>query len=137
MATTFRFGHAAHEDWREAAESCLSQLAGVPASLGFLYVTDLLADHLGEILDFFRARTGVAHWVGTVGIGICATGREYLDEPALAVMVGEFAPGSFEVFSGIKSSNELSISRLRCGARAANFAIAHADPRNSEIPELI
>jgi small ligand-binding sensory domain FIST len=137
MGSDFRFGHAAGKDWQEAARSCLAQLSGPPASLGFLYVTDLLADHLGEILDFFRQRTGVPHWVGTVGIGICASGREYLDEPALAVMLGEFAPDSFQVFSGIKSGNDLGLTRLKCGARAANFAIVHADPKNSDVPDLI
>ena len=134
---TFRFGHAAGKDWREAAQLCLAQLGGPPASLGFLYVTDLLADHVGEILEFFRARTGVPHWVGTVGIGICATAHEYLDEPALAVMLGEFAPDSFQVFSGIKSGSDLGPVRFKCGERAANFAIVHADPRNSDVPDLI
>ena len=137
MNPTFRFAHAAGADWQAAAGACLAQLGGPPASLGFLYVTDLLADHAGEILDFFRARTGVAHWVGTVGIGICATGREYLDEPALAVMLGEFAPDSFRVFSGINSAAGLGQAGFKCGERTANFAIVHADPRNNEVPGLI
>jgi len=137
MSTSFRYGHAAAKDWQEAARLCLAQLGGPPASLGFLYVTDLLADHLTDILEFFRQRTGVPHWVGTVGIGICATGREYVDEPALAVMLGEFAPDSFQVFSGIKSGNDLGRARLTCGERKANFAIVHADPQNSDVPELI
>ena len=137
MTPSFRFGHAAGRDWREAAHLCLAQLGGPPASLGFLYVTDLLADHIGDILDFFRQRTGVPHWIGTVGIGICATGHEYIDEPALAVMLGEFAPDSFQIFSGIKSDNDLGLTRLKCGTRAANFAIVHADPHNNDVPDLI
>jgi hypothetical protein len=64
VTPAFRFGHARGEDWQEAARQCLAQLGGPPASLGFLYVTDLLADDLNDILDFFRQRTGVAHWVG-------------------------------------------------------------------------
>ncbi len=137
MTPVFRFAHAAGADWQAAANACLAQLAGPPASLGFLYVTDRLADHVGDILEFFRQRTGVAHWVGTVGIGICASGREYLDEPALAVMIGEFAPDSFQVFSGVRSTDDLGLKRFKCGERTANFAIVHADPRNSEVPELI
>ena len=137
MNPIFRFAHAAGADWQAAANACLAQLGGPPASLGFLYVTDLLADHVSDILDFFRQRTGVPHWVGTVGIGICVSGREYLDEPALAVMLGEFAPGSFQILSGIRTANDLALKRFRCGDRAANFAIVHADPRNSEVPELI
>ncbi len=137
MSPSFRFGHAAGKDWQAAARLCLARLGGPPANLGFLYVTDLLADNLGDILDFFRQRTGVPHWVGAVGIGICATAHEYHDEPALAVMLGEFAPDSFQVFSGIRSDNDLGVTRLKCGERAANFAIVHADPQNSEVPELI
>ena len=137
MNPIFRFAHAAGADWQAAAGSCLAQLGGPPASLGFLYVTDLLADHVSDILEYFRQRTGVPHWVGTVGIGICVSGHEYLDEPALAVMLGEFAPGSFQILSGIHTANDLALKRFRCGERAANFAIVHADPRNSDVPELI
>jgi len=137
MSSSFRFGHAAGKDWQEAARLCLARLGGPPAALGFLYVTDLLAEHLADIVEFFRQRTGVPHWVGTVGIGICATGREYVDEPALAVMLGEFAPDSFQVFSGIKSGNDPGLARLKCGERKANFAIVHADPQNSDVPDVI
>ncbi len=64
-------------------------------NLGFLYVTDSLADSMAEVLDLFREATGVEHWVGTVGMGICATGVEYYDRPAVAAMVGEFPQDSF------------------------------------------
>ena len=137
MTPSFRFGHAAGQDWQETARRSLAQLGGPPASLGFLYVTDLLADHLTDILDFFRERTGVPHWVGTVGIGICTNAREYHDELALAAMVGEFAPNSFHVFSSIRSRDDLGLARLKCDGRAANFAIVHADPHNNEVAELI
>ena len=96
-------------------------------------MTDLLAQHVNEILEFFKQRTGCPHWIGTVGIGICVSGKEYLDEPAFAVMLGEFHEESFHVFSGIRSANDVSVARLKCGERDANFAIVHADPRNSEI----
>ena len=137
MNPIFRFAHAAGADWQAAANSCLAQLGGPPANLGFLYVTDLYAAHVGDILEFFRQRTGVPHWVGSVGIGICASGREYLDEPALAVMIGEFAPGSFQVLSGLRTVKDVGSQRFQCGERAANFAIVHADPRNNEVPDLI
>lgn len=137
MTPVFRFAHAAGADWQAAANDCLAGLAGPPASLGFLYVTDLLAGNIGDILEFFRQRTGVAHWVGSVGLGICASGQEYLDEPAMAVMLGEFSPASFKVFSGVRAVDDLGLKRFTCGDRPANFAIVHADPRNNEVPELI
>ena len=60
------------------------------ATLGFVYATDAFADDYADIVEFLRRRTGIAHWVGTVGLGICASGREYLDEPAMAVLCCSF-----------------------------------------------
>ena len=112
----FRYAHASNSDWQEATRSCLAQLGQGPASLGFLYVTDVLADHAGDILAALKKATGIPHWVGTVGIGICATAREYLDEPAIAVMVGDFEPGSFRVFSGVASGADVDNVALKCGS---------------------
>ena len=133
----FRYGHAAAPDWKQAAEACITQLGRGPASLGFLYVTDLLADHLGDILSLFRSRTGIPHWVGTVGIGVCATGREYLDEAAIAAMAGDFEPDTFRVFSGVASASDVDNVALKCGGTTPNFAIVHADPYNRHLPELV
>ncbi|MBI3044468.1 MAG: FIST C-terminal domain-containing protein [Betaproteobacteria bacterium] len=133
----FRYGHEAGKSWREAADSCIAQLGQGPASLGFLYATDLLADHLGDILALFKGRTGVPHWVGTVGLGVCASGREYLDEPAIAAMVGDFEPDTFRVFSGVSSAADVDNVALKCGGAAPNFAIVHADPYNRDVAELV
>ena len=64
------------------------------------------ADDLGDLLDWLRSATGVRQWVGSVGIGICATGVEYYEQPALAVMLGEFPPDSFRVFPSLIDSFE-------------------------------
>jgi small ligand-binding sensory domain FIST len=133
----FRYAHASSADWQEATRSCLAQLGKGPASLGFLYLTDVLADHAGDILAALKKASGIQHWVGTVGIGICATGREYLDEPALAVMAGDFETGSFRVFSGVASDADVDNVALKCGSAQANFAIVHADPQNGRLTELV
>jgi small ligand-binding sensory domain FIST len=133
----FRYAHAGGKDWRAVAQSCADQLAGAAGNLGFLYATDAIADHLQEILALCRKTTGVAHWVGTVGVGVCATGREYLDEPAAAVMVAQFEPDSFKVFSGIESADDVKRLELRCGGGQAAFALVHADPTNPQLTELI
>jgi small ligand-binding sensory domain FIST len=133
----FRFAHAGAADWREAAQSCFSQLGAGAGNLGFLYVTDMLADQLAPILAAFRENTGVEHWVGTVGIGVCATGREYLDEPAMAVMIGEFEPGSFQVFSGVTSEEQADTIPVRCGKSMPHFAVVHADPLNRHVREMV
>jgi small ligand-binding sensory domain FIST len=133
----FRYGHAGGQDWRRAAESCLEQLGGGAGTLGFLYLTDALANHADDILGLMKSRTGVPSWVGTVGIGICATGREYMDEPAMAAMVTDFEPGTYTVFSGINAQSDIDTLTLKCGGAPAAFAIVHADPYNRDIPELI
>jgi len=133
----FRYAHGSAGDWREAARSCLSQLGRETASLGFLYITDALADHTSDILREFKQETGIEHWVGSVGIGICATGREYLDEPAIAVMVGDFAPDSFRIFSGIVNDGDIDVAQITCGTAPANFAIVHADPYNRHVSSLV
>jgi small ligand-binding sensory domain FIST len=131
--SVFRYAHAGAADWREAAHSCLSQLGTGAGNLGFLYVTDMLSDQLASIVATFKEGTGVEHWVGTVGIGVCASGREYLDEPAMAVMIGDFEPGSFHVFSGVTTEEEAGTVPLRCGKSAPHFAIVHADPLNRHV----
>lgn len=137
----FRYGHAAADHWRDAAEECISQIGPPPgsANLGFLYVTDALASEMGDIHEYFVRHTGVEHWVGTVGMGVCATGVEYYDQPAMAVLLGEFPPDSFRVFSTI--SSDFDGFHAEHGAWIAAhqpyFGIVHADPRNQRTEALI
>ena len=133
----FKHAHASGKDWRAAAQACAAQLESASGSLGFLYATDTVAAHLPDILSVCRKATGVPHWVGTVGLGVCATGREYLDEPAVAAMVGEFEPDEFKVFSGVATQDDVKRLELKCGSSQAAFAIVHADPYNAEITEIV
>src|SRR4051812_22895920 len=133
----FRYAHASGKDWREVAQACAQALEGASGNLGFLYATDRVADHLSDILAAVRKATGVVHWVGTVGLGVCATGREYLDEPAAAVMIGDFEPDSFRVFSGIASESDVKKLELKCGGTQAAFALIHADPYNQQIGDVV
>ena len=133
----FRYGHAAGADWREAANACLQQIGAGAGTLGFLYVTDVIAEHYDEILRTFRERTGIAHWVGATGIGVCATGTEYLDQPAIAAMVGDFDADSFRVFSGVTNEKDAAKIALECGGSSPNFAIVHANPQTENIETLV
>ncbi len=134
---SFKYGHASGGQWEESARACLGQIGRVPpaANLGFLYVTDLLAPHISEILVFFKAQTGVTHWAGTVGVGVCGTGKEYLNQPAMAVMLAELPESSFNVFRDVtRGAEELP---LPARDAAAHFAIVHADPHTPEIGALV
>ncbi len=139
----FRHAHAAHPDWSIAVEECLLLLAQQTgegfvrgANLGFLYLTDGLQAHADAILATLKARTGVASWVGCTGVGVCAPGVEYTDEPALSVMLGRFAPGSFNVFSGTQRPPALG-TRTSGGEDAAFTALVHSDPNTPGLPDLI
>lgn len=134
---TFRYAHAAEADWRRTADACLERLGSNPGNLGFLYATDLLADDMEKILERVREATGVPHWVGTVGMGVLATGKEYFDRPALAAMVGDFDRNCFRVFGSIRGAADMLAVSTRCPGGEGNFAVVHGDPRNADIAELV
>ncbi len=136
----FGFGHASGGDWQAATRACLGQLdAPAGANLGFVYVTDALAGDLGKITARLVQETGVADWVGTTGVGICATGREYFDEPAVAAMVGAFPDQAFSVFDRFDDDRERFLKGLGPWAAEgeAHFAVVHADPRDPEMMQRV
>jgi len=67
----FKLGHSNKNRWQDAIDDCLQQTGESPeASLAFLYVTDGYAVDLGEILRSLKKKTGISHWVGSVGTGL-------------------------------------------------------------------
>lgn len=138
MTGGFRYGHSSAAQWGDAAQACLTQIGEVPATanLGFIYVTDILSGHMQEILTRVKNATGIEHWVGSAGLGICSTGHEYLDRPAVAIMLGEFPEHTFRVFPTIRSPEEVP-DTLSVENSPAYFAIVHGDPENQRIPLLI
>lgn len=109
------------------------------ANLGLLYVTEPLTPDLGELLASLRSETAIDDWVGTVGAGICFTGREVYDEPAAAIMLASLPEDSFRLIpAGIKPLSEmLNRNRQWIAEHGANFAIVHGDVRNPHIPQII
>ncbi len=138
VTAAFGLGHARAERWQDAAQDALRQIGPVVpgANLGFLYVSDRLGGAAQEILDHVKQATGIADWVGSVGVGVLATGIEYFDEPALAMMLAALPAGEFSVFSGRSRPPPLG-ARTPSGAPAAHFAIVHGDPNTDDVPELI
>jgi small ligand-binding sensory domain FIST len=142
--TRFLHGHATHPDWRMATELALAQVdgrRGTPGwapggTLGLVYLTAGLAPRADEIVALLRQRTGIAHWAGTVGHAIVATGAEYEDEPAIALMLCDLPEGAFRVFSGAAPPPPPG-ARTASGAVAAQAALVHADPATPELAELV
>jgi small ligand-binding sensory domain FIST len=138
----FPFAHATHPQWRMAAALVLAQLraqmalpghAGAPA-LGLLYITDHYAEDAQAILEHLGAELHeVTDWVGTAGMGIAATNVEYVDEPALAVMLCDLAPDQYRVFSGVAPLP----ASFAAGGFQAHTALVHADAGTPDLGELI
>jgi small ligand-binding sensory domain FIST len=119
----FAYGHAAAPTWRECVSACVRRLGRPGRGLGFVYFSDALVGDAQRILDALRDQTGVDNWVGSVGLGVLATGAEYQEEPAVVAMVAEVE--GFSVFSG------------RAPLKGGHFAVAHADPGEPDVAGLI
>ena len=119
----FLYGHAAAPTWRECVSACAERIGRPGRGLGFVYFTDALVDDSARILEELRRRTGVQDWVGSVGIGVLATGAEYQEQPAMAAMVADI--DAFKVFSG------------RAPLKEGHFAVVHADPAAPDVAGLI
>jgi small ligand-binding sensory domain FIST len=119
----FAYGHVAAPTWRECVSACAERLGRPGRGLGFVYFTDAFVDSTPGILQELQERTGVQDWVGSVGVGILATGAEYQEEPAMAAMVADIE--SFKVFSG------------RAPLKGGHFAVVHADPAAPDVAGLI
>lgn len=134
----FRYAHATARE-ASAIVGCLVEGLGpapYPRGPGFLYFTEPLKPAVPQMVAALREATGIAHWVGTVGVGVLATGIEYLDEPAACVLAADWSADDYRVFSG-KSRPPALADRTPGGATAAHFAIIHADPATPDLADLI
>ena len=126
----FAYAHAAGAHWAHCVAQCAERLGRLQGGLGFVYFTEALAPEAEHIVAALRLRTGIDDWVGTVGVGVLATGVEYQDEPALVAMVAALEPQDYRVFSGR--------TRLPPPAeQAAHFAVVHADPQAPDVAGLV
>lgn len=105
LVTTDKFisASATGTDWRDTARNVLEKIESVRTeedgfNVGFIYVSDVLSAQASNILTLFKSVTKIDQWVGSVGIGICANGEAYLDEPAISVLIGRFDEELFRVF---------------------------------------
>jgi small ligand-binding sensory domain FIST len=133
----FAHAHATHPDWRMGLALAAAQIDAQRAdpsgthisapTLGWVYVTDHYAPHAAALLAELGERWPGVSWVGGVGIGVCANGAEYIDEPALVLMLSDLPRDQFRVFSGAQP----------LGGFQASTALVHADPSTPDLGELI
>lgn len=138
MTAPFSYAHSAHTDWEVAMGEVLARLERpATGNLGFLYLSDHYEGEIADILTRLREETGVAHWVGSVGIGVIATRTEYLDTPALAVMLGTFPEDGFRVFPESTEMDRAGGGPRLPDGEAPYFAVVHGDPRTPDLERLV
>ncbi|HEB78900.1 MAG TPA: histidine kinase [Rhodospirillales bacterium] len=139
--TPFKVAHAFAEDWAHAAKACADGLGAEAegANLGFVYITDELVDDFSSILTYLRQKTGIGCWIGSAALGICAGGKTYFGQPAMAVMAATLPEDAVCVFPSISESiDELSSHANEWIKRASPmFGIVHGDPNNEDTGALI
>lgn len=134
----FLHAHATHPDWRFALSLAIAQLHAQRAqpdhintpTLGWVYFSDHYAAAADALLDALRMQWPGVAWVGAVGVGIAANGVEYVDEPALSLMLGDIDPAHFRVYSGLQPLSAQS-------GFAAATALVHADASAHDAADLI
>lgn len=148
--TSFAYAHAGvtedgpitqWQGWRSLLDHCLGGWSSAPDGLGLLYVTEPLAGDLDAILAQLRHRTGIAHWTGAVAPAICATGAEYFDTPAMAIMALELPDEDYRLVPSITAAQggDKALRPMAdwIAARHPRFAIVHADPRGDGVLSLV
>lgn len=145
LITSSRFASASASgtDWRDTSKKVLEQIEKAITkedqfNLGFLYITDLLADDALSILNLFKSVTGIQHWIGCTGLGVCAGGRDYLDEPAISAMVGTFDQNGFQAFPGFGEDETDARNAIENwgGKDDGSLVIVHGNPMAENDPAL-
>lgn len=139
---SFLHAHATHPLPELAVEIAWAQLSAqgvedLGATLGWCYLTDELAHGAEQVLQALRERLPDVSWVGAVGVGVLATGIEYMDEPALAVMVCNLPLADFRLFHGRRPLPALPAGIQQSAGWRAHTAQVHADANSPELAELI
>lgn len=135
--TRFLHAHATHPDWRIALALAAAQIEARrehpdaqhvrDVTLGWVYFSDHYADHAVALFDELGQRWPGVSWVGGVGTGVAADAAEYIDEPALVLMLSDLPRQRFRVFSGARPLSSF----------AAATAQVHADPATPDLDELV
>ena len=141
----FKVALSQSPDWVTAAKDIDDQLMPLPALkpgnawLAFIYATDRLGPDLSSILTYLKPKTDIAHWVGSVGAGICSGQIEIFGRAGVTVMVAQFPENTFNVIPTIKSGvDEISADKRQWSDIAMPpFGIVHGDPLNPNITHLI
>jgi small ligand-binding sensory domain FIST len=143
-ASGLRFlqAHGTHPQPELALELVWAQLASqgamsMDATLGWCYLSDDLAHGVDVILAGLRQRLPHVAWVGAIGAGVLATGVEYIDEPALVVMLSNLPTADFRVFHGRTPLPAARPFERPPGGWHSHTALMHADAQTPDLSDLV
>lgn len=137
VVPSFAVASATGDHWGLAAKACLERLAGRPANVGFLYVTETFNQNLSSVLTFLRETTRIAHWAGAVVPAVIADGEVIAHEGGMAVMTGLLPENSFRTFWSLDADESGEDLGGWLHGHAPCLAVAHGDPRSPGIPALV
>ena len=130
MASDCALAHACGPSWQQAVKDIVEQIGRKThsANVGFLYITDHLAAYAEQIRLGIKQAVALDVLVGTIGMGVCCTGHEYMDEPAVVLLLVKLPAGSYREIHHSKADG---IGNL---GRSMDFpvGILHADPDLSQ-----
>ncbi len=141
MSTSFPLGVATGSSPRKLVNDCLQQLGNVRGKfqLGFVYANDTLCEDLEDIVGRLKQETGIQHWIGSLGMGVCSTGAEYYDDPTLVVMLADIKPSQFSIIGNNDFDEEKLLEDVSsyCKEELPHVGIIHGDPSNPATPNII
>ena len=135
--------HVSGENWRDLCDQVISRIGdGANSHLAFIYLADELSAETDRIIEYLRSHSGIRHWVGCVGMGLCSSGAtalETYDQAAMAVLLTPFEEPDFRIIPPLdgKLNDWLDASRSWREQALASVAIVHGDPGSSELPSLL
>ena len=132
--------HVTGGDWRTLCDRALDKIGpSFPGRLAFIYVAAELAGQSDRIVDYLRERSGITHWAGCVGIGLCSNGLESYEEAGLAILATPFSDQMFRLFQVGDGDDDswLTATRDWRDRELASVAIVHASPTDTELPERL
>lgn len=140
--TAFAHALATGPDWKAIIAQISASLPdreNHEGRLGLVYATEPLAADFPNIVATLREVTGIPHWVGCVGLGVCGEGQEHHEQPALSVLLTPWREDTFRVFQSISSSDDLprALSDSWFEDNGPLFGLVHGDPRNRHLASLV
>ncbi len=137
----FLLAQASGDRLNAMLDDCLEQLGDIPpeATLGFIYITDHLGEHLPVIVGRLKEATGIQNWVGTLGMGIIASQQEYYDQPAIAIMVADLNESDFRILPNFTRNMDPFDEDLQnwCANHHFHIGVVHGDPENPAFQQLL